>query len=94
MSEDVSVEERLDNIITQFVRREFGVSPDQPLDPQVHLFREGIVDSVGILSLVRFLEEKFQISVEPRDLVLENFASIRAMRDLVLTRLKPESAQS
>lgn len=36
----------------------------------------GIVDSTGVLELVAFLEEKFQIKVEDEDLVPANLDSI------------------
>jgi acyl carrier protein len=36
----------------------------------------GIIDSVGILELVAFLEEKFQIEVEDEEIVPENFDSV------------------
>ena len=37
---------------------------------------EGIIDSTGILELVSFLEEQYDISVEDEDLVPENLDSI------------------
>jgi acyl carrier protein len=42
---------------------------------------------VGILLLVRFAEEEFGIRIEPDDLVLENFATVEAIRDFVTSRL-------
>ena len=37
---------------------------------------EGIIDSTGILELVSFLEEQYDISVEDEELVPENLDSI------------------
>jgi acyl carrier protein len=36
----------------------------------------GIVDSTGVLELVAFLEEKFQVKVEDEDLIPANLDSI------------------
>ena len=36
----------------------------------------GIVDSTGVLELVAFLEEQFQVKVEDEDLIPENLDSI------------------
>ena len=51
------------------------------------LVESGLVDSVGILLLVRFAEEEFGIRIEPDDLVLENFVTPKAIRDFVTSRL-------
>jgi len=45
------------------------------------------VDSVGILQLVGFIEKAFEISLRPDDLVLKNFETIAAIRNLVLARM-------
>jgi acyl carrier protein len=37
----------------------------------------GIVDSTGILEVVRFLEERFGVTVDDEDLIPENLDSIR-----------------
>ncbi len=47
------------------------------------LFKQGIIDSLGILRLVAFLEENFNISVPEEKLRPENFSSIRALSALV-----------
>ena len=47
------------------------------------LFKQGIIDSLGILRLVAFMEESFNISVPEEKLRPENFSSIRALTALV-----------
>lgn len=53
------------------------------------LIEQGIIDSMGILRVVTFLEEKFAIAMEPEDLMLENFATIEAITAFVMRRLAP-----
>jgi acyl carrier protein len=43
------------------------------------IFREGFFDSMGFVSLIAFLEEKFQIQTSDDDLIEENFESINAI---------------
>jgi acyl carrier protein len=43
------------------------------------LFEEGIFDSLGFLSLISFISEKFDIEVENDELNEENFATIRSV---------------
>jgi acyl carrier protein len=37
------------------------------------------VDSVGMMSLVLFIEEEFEVPVPPEDVTIENFFSINAI---------------
>lgn len=53
------------------------------LSPETHLFEQGIVDSIGVLMLVQFLEQRFQFKVEPDEMVIDNFASMSRMAALV-----------
>ena len=39
-------------------------------------FEKGIVDSTGILSIINFVEERFNISVSDAEITPENFDSI------------------
>jgi len=43
------------------------------------IFKEGLFDSMGFISMITFLEEKFGIKVKDTDLVDENFESINAI---------------
>lgn len=51
------------------------------------LFDEGIFDSMGLISLITFLEDEFTLKTEDTDLVVENFESISAITNFVSTRL-------
>jgi len=51
----------------------FGYSDD------ASFLEEGIVDSVGIMELVMFLEENFGISVDDEDLTPDNFDSVNKL---------------
>jgi acyl carrier protein len=48
---------------------------------------EGIIDSVGVLELVAFLEEKFGFKVEDEEIVPENFDSIVKLDIFVQAKL-------
>jgi acyl carrier protein len=47
------------------------------------LIDSGIIDSLGIMSLLGFLESDFSIEVSGDDLVPENFASIATITGLI-----------
>ncbi len=50
---------------------------------------KGIVDSTGILELVAFVEEQFEIEVADEDLLPENFDSIDHLGAYVKRKLEP-----
>lgn len=52
----------------------------------------GIVDSLGLLQLVSFLEEKFGIKVEDEDLVIDNFRSISRIEQFVEEKQREKAA--
>ena len=74
----------IEKTIMNYVKEQFLVESERSLTPETYLFREGIVDSIGVLLLVRFVEEHFDVRVDPTDLVLKNFESVSAIRDFVL----------
>ncbi len=49
------------------------------LTSETMIFVEGLLDSMGFILLLDFLEEKFHIVAEDRDLIEENFESIDAI---------------
>ncbi len=44
-----------------------------------NLLLGGLIDSMGVMRLVAFVEEAFQVSVPPEDLTIENFMTIETM---------------
>jgi acyl carrier protein len=52
------------------------------------LIDSGALDSIGIFSLVSFLETTFKIAVEPQDLNETNFQSLRTIEIFVRSRKK------
>jgi acyl carrier protein len=47
------------------------------------LIESGIIDSLGIIRLLEFLEERFSIAIADDDVVPENFETIEAISSLV-----------
>jgi acyl carrier protein len=61
--------------IHDFMLAEFA-SERPSFAPGENLLAQGIIDSLGILKLVTFLEERFGIETTEDDLVPENFATL------------------
>lgn len=66
-----------------YVQERFPVATDEALSDDVSLLESGIVDSLGILDLVTFVEGEYGIVVDEDELVGENFDSISALHTFV-----------
>lgn len=47
------------------------------------LLESGILDSMGIMKLLSFLEEKFSVSLESGELTPENFETVKSIAGLI-----------
>jgi len=64
------------------------IDTSNDLDESDSLLENGIIDSVGMLELVDYLEEKFSIQIDEDDLMPENFDSLNAINDYVSSKIK------
>ncbi len=46
------------------------------LSPQDDLLGSGILDSLGMMKLILFIEQKYNITVPPQDMIIENFMTV------------------
>ena len=47
------------------------------------LLEQGVIDSMGIMNLIAFMEESFGIVVEDQEIVPENFQTITSMEQFI-----------
>lgn len=69
--------------LREFIRQEILHGRAVPLDDGDDLLSAGILDSLGILKMVSFLEERFGLTVPDEDVVFENFQNVRVMAEYV-----------
>ena len=63
--------------IREYIIENFLFGDAAPLtDDSISLLDEGIMDSVGVMELVAFLEQDFGLSVADEELIPENLDSI------------------
>jgi len=72
--------------IREFVVKQFPLARKQGTKLEDKWLETGLLDSLGILDLVHFLEEEFKISIVDQDLVPENFESLKAVTEFVRAR--------
>ena len=78
--------------VREFLFEKFPLAKSRSLDDNASLLDEGILDSLGVLELVTFLQEELSVAVEDDDLVPENFASIDAIVQFVDSKGETEPA--
>ena len=67
----------MEAVINDYISRELVQDATQlPLGNATPLLETGILDSLGLLRLVVFIQERFGIVVDDLDLVPEHFASV------------------
>lgn len=86
-------EQSIKTQIERFIQDKFNVSESRRLTADTGLLDAGIVDSIGILEIVSFLEESFAISVRDEDLLPENFGSIASITAFVERKLGDPALQ-
>jgi len=52
------------------------LSVDQDLDEQSALFSTGLLDSVSMMNLILFIEQRSGAEVRPSDVTLDNFDTV------------------
>jgi acyl carrier protein len=62
-----------------FVREDLLEGRDVEIDADTSLFEEGMVDSLGILRLIAFLEIQIGRTIADAEVVMEHFRTIRTM---------------
>lgn len=68
--------EKIKTKIRSFIIDNFLFGDDNGLKEETSFLDEGIIDSTGVLELVTFLEDEFEIEVEDEELIPENLDSI------------------
>jgi acyl carrier protein len=72
--------------IRRFILEKFPLARRLQLKDSDALLESGMVDSLGVLDLVNFLEQQFSITVTDDELVPENFQSVERIVAFVETR--------
>ena len=74
-------------VLTQ-IRKEI-----EPHLDETNLVTNGLIDSLDIMNLIVKLEEKFNIAIDPEDVIAENFDSVAAIVALVERRATNEQSK-
>lgn len=73
--------------IKDFIVNNFLFGEDNGFNGETSFLEEGIVDSMGILELISFLEETFNIKIEDDELIPQNLDSLNNITNFLEKKL-------
>ena len=65
--------------LLEFLNTEVTLDPAANIAPDTDLLLTGLVDSLGVIRIVYWLEDTLGVTIEPVDVVLDNFQTVDQM---------------
>lgn len=87
----VETNEYVEREIASFLSANFPLYSDDAVGREDSLVESGAIDSLGILELVEFIEERFQLQIPEDELLPENLDSIANISRYLTDKLGRES---
>lgn len=76
--------EEIISVVSRYIISEFRIGEnDSSLNEEIDLFENGFVDSVGIVRLISFMEEKFGIKFSEETLYDDRFSSLNGLANII-----------
>jgi acyl carrier protein len=79
----------IENRIRQFILTNLYYAEDSFIGDEDSFLETGVIDSMGVMELVAFIQSEFAIEVAQQEIVVENFDSIRKLASFVRRKLPP-----
>lgn len=73
----------IESVVCEFLLQLPTARKIRKLKPGDSLFRRGLLDSQGVINMVAFCEETFDIEILDKDVVPENFETVSALARLI-----------
>ena len=73
----------INDTVRRFIEKNFFVPDGSLLADDDPLLEHGVVDSTGVLEIIRFVEETYGIQLEDDEIVPENLGSIARIAQFV-----------
>jgi len=81
----MTIQDQLKNyIMSQFLFEQ----DQQSLEPDDDLLNQGIIDSMGVLELINYMEETLGVQVSDEEITPENFRSLNTLMNLVRQKIE------
>ena len=75
--------------VREFVIEELLYGDGDRLTDETSFYETGLIDSTGILEIISFLEETFNITIEDEELIPENLETIQKIDRYLKRKINP-----
>jgi acyl carrier protein len=79
----MSTQDEIQTAIRQFVLNQFPAARKRGVADSDSLLEQGIVDSMGVLEIVTFIESEFDITLTDDELMSDHFETVASISDLI-----------
>lgn len=77
----------MDEQLINYIKEELNSGAENlEISAQDDLLGSGLVESMGMMKIIGFIENEFSISVPPKDMTIENFMTVEAMVNYISTQ--------
>ena len=80
------------NDVKEFIVENFLFGEEDQVEIDTDFFEKGIIDSTGVIELVSFMEETFEISIDDEELIPENLSSLKNIKVFLEQKLNQKVA--
>ena len=78
------------SILKTFILEELLSGSRTEIDPDESLLSSGVLDSLALLRLISFLEDRFGVAVEEDEIIPDNFETMNAIKKLIEPKLNSD----
>jgi len=69
--------------LLDYIQQQLITEANVELSAEEDLLGSGLVDSIGMVKLIGFIEKEFDISIPPQDMIIENFMTVEYIQTYV-----------
>src|SRR5690242_11726762 len=81
---------QIENKIREFILKNLYYAEDSHIGDDDSFLETGVIDSMGVMELVTFIQSEFRVEAAQQEIVVENFDSIRKLADFVRRKSPPK----
>jgi acyl carrier protein len=72
--------------IEQQLLKYFRENSGADVSVDTHLVEEGVIDSMGVMDLIAFMQSSYGLEMDMDDLTIENFSTIHTIKNFIVSK--------
>lgn len=73
----------MEDKIANFISTELTDEQDVKIAFDEDLLGSGLIESMAMMRLIQFVEDEFEVKVEPQEMTIENFITVNAISSFI-----------